>query len=363
MPAVWRSDLLISGLISNPVDTKRHSSDGDGVARPGDREPRRTSMYELDLLPVEGGGSGSKSGDAITTRFTTPLGREAVIVVDGGFSDDGQRLVDHIDMYYDTASVDLVISTHPDADHLNGLATVLTELNVAELMIHQPWLHLTIVTEFSNLEAIEKLIAVAAERGTAVREPFTGERACDGAVTILGPTSDYYAQCVAQHLQEVATGAAAARMASASTVGRLLAKAVTTLSRALPLLPLETLGEDGDSGPRNNSSAITLLELDGERFLLTGDAGIPSLWAAATAYESEIGPFATAPLRFIQPPHHGSRRNLSPTLLDHVIGPKNRPHGITGATVSAADDDPRPPTPQVTNALQRRGVQSWVAGR
>src|SRR3954452_12066106 len=114
-------------------------------------------MYELDLLPVEGSGIGGKSGDAITARFTTPTGRQAVVVVDGGFTDDGERVVDHIQSYYGTSTVDLVISTHPDADHINGLATVLTELDVTELMVHQPWLHTTDASEFSNIEAIEKL--------------------------------------------------------------------------------------------------------------------------------------------------------------------------------------------------------------
>lgn len=320
-------------------------------------------MYELDLHPVEGSGVGGKSGDAITARFTTPAGRQAVIVVDGGYTDDGQRIVDHVQAYYGTSSVDLAISTHPDADHINGLATVLTELDVAELMVHQPWRHAADTSEFSNLEAIEKLVAVAAERRTTVREPFTGEQACDGAVTILGPTTDFYADCVARHLQEVSTGTAAARMASAAPAGGLLTKATALVERALSFLPVETLGEDGDSGPRNDSSAITLLQLDGERFLLTGDAGITSLWGAATAYEAHVGgPFSTFPLRFFQPPHHGSRRNLSPSVLDHIVGTKNRPHGVTGATISAAADDPKHPSPKVTNALLRRGVTSSVTG-
>lgn len=321
-------------------------------------------MYELDLHPVEGSGIGGKSGDAITARFTTPTGRQAVVVIDGGFTDDGQRIVDHVRSYYGTSAVDLVISTHPDADHINGLATVVTELDVTELMVHQPWLHVTNASDFSNLEAIEKLVAVAAERGTIVREPFTGEQACDGAVTILGPSQDFYAECVARHLQEVSTGTAAARMASATPAGRALFKATALLARALSFLPtVETLGEDGDSGPRNDSSAIALLELDGERFLFTGDAGISSLWEAAIAYEDHVGgPFSVFPLRFFQPPHHGSRRNLSPSVLDHIIGTKNRPHGITGATISAADDDLKHPSPKVTNALLRRGVKSSVTG-
>lgn len=320
-------------------------------------------MYELDLHPVEGSGVGGKSGDAITARFTTPTGRQAVVVIDGGFTDDGQRIADHVRRYYDTLTVDLVVSTHPDADHINGLGTVLTELRVTELLVHQPWAHATDASDFSNLEAIQKLVAVAADRGTTVREPFTDLQACDGAVTILGPSPDFYTECVARHLREVSTGTAAARLTSATPAGPALSKAAG-LSHALSILPtVETLGEDGDSGPRNDSSVITLLQLDGERFLLTGDAGISSLWEAATAYETHVGgPFSVFPLRFFQPPHHGSRRNLSPSLLNHIIGTEDCPHGATGATISAADDDPKHPSPKVTNALLRRSVKSSVTG-
>lgn len=52
--------------------------------------------YEIDFLPV---GDNSKSGDAIALRYGNLYGSRAeqrVVVVDGGFTDDGEALVNHI---------------------------------------------------------------------------------------------------------------------------------------------------------------------------------------------------------------------------------------------------------------------------
>lgn len=71
--------------------------------------------YELDFLPVEAeGGGGTKSGDAIAGRFRLSDGSSRVIVVDGGCTAIGDDLVDHIQRYYQTNVVNLVVSTHPD---------------------------------------------------------------------------------------------------------------------------------------------------------------------------------------------------------------------------------------------------------
>lgn len=97
--------------------------------------------YEVDFLGTD---SESKSGDAIAIRFGSLKGsrdEQTVVVIDGGFNDDGARLVDHIRSHFGTDRVDLVISTHPDQDHINGLETVLNELDVDELWLHQPWEH------------------------------------------------------------------------------------------------------------------------------------------------------------------------------------------------------------------------------
>lgn len=77
--------------------------------------------YELDFLGV---GEESKSGDAIALRFGNLFGtrhEQTVVVIDGGFKSTGDSVVEHIRSHFNTGVVDVVISTHPDQDHINGL--------------------------------------------------------------------------------------------------------------------------------------------------------------------------------------------------------------------------------------------------
>lgn len=62
-------------------------------------------MYEVDFLPV---GQRGRHGDAIAIRFIRPSSPTyAHIIIDAGFEQDGQALVDHFDRWYETRSVDV----------------------------------------------------------------------------------------------------------------------------------------------------------------------------------------------------------------------------------------------------------------
>ena len=56
-------------------------------------------------------------------------------------------VVNHIRQFYKNPltagdpTIDLLISTHPDGDHIGGLLHVLQTLPIRELWIHQPWSH------------------------------------------------------------------------------------------------------------------------------------------------------------------------------------------------------------------------------
>ena len=320
-------------------------------------------MYEIDFLAIEKTGSaGSKSGDAIPIRFTDPDGVERVVVIDGGYKDTGERLVDHVRNMFGTSHVDLVISTHPDADHINGLATVLDELDVDELLIHRPHLHAPDVSDYSNIEVIDALIGLAEDTDVIVTEPFTGLERFGGALRILGPTEAYYSELLADDLAKATSGTAAltAAITKRLTESSFAHGVVDLLSRALAFLPTETLGEDGETSPRNSTSVITLLTIDGNRLLLTGDAGVDALNRASEEYEAVVGEFAHFPLRFFQAPHHGSRRNLAPSLLNRIFGKAGDTFGTPTSFISSAKADPKHPSPKVTNALKRRNVRVFA---
>src|SRR5258706_15314493 len=95
-----------------------------------------TDFYEIDYLAVET----DKSGDAIALRYSAN-NATYVHVIDGGYLDTGDQLVEHIKRYYGTTHIDHVVLTHPDQDHANGLRKVLESLTVGTLWINRPWLY------------------------------------------------------------------------------------------------------------------------------------------------------------------------------------------------------------------------------
>jgi hypothetical protein len=90
--------------------------------------------------------------------------------------------------------------------------------------------------------------------------------------------------------------------------------------------------------------------------LLTGDAGVCGLtWAANMA---ELLRLPLRQFSFVQVPHHGSRRNVGPTILTRLLGNKQQESDRTRFTafVSAPKDDDQHPRRIVLNAFRRRGA-------
>ena len=93
--------------------------------------------YEIEFLAV---GNASKAGDAIIIRYGD--GDFDLMIVDGGHTETGREIVDHIhNLYGRNAIVADVVLTHADGDHACGLRTVLEELDVRRLWLNVPALH------------------------------------------------------------------------------------------------------------------------------------------------------------------------------------------------------------------------------
>jgi len=321
--------------------------------------------YEIDFLPV---GEGEKSGDAIALRFGKvfegPVRDQRVVVIDGGFQASGEALVKHVKSYYQTDTVDLVISTHPDIDHISGLFPILENLTVKNLWIHQPWKH---SAEFakayaegrvSSLAAKEKLrkslddaVALdklARDKGIAVTEPFLGTSFGNGAITVIGPSVEFYTSLVPDY-----------RCFETALPASVLQKAASGIREAIKTIAeswgIETLSDECETSPENNSSVITLFRSDGEAALLTADAGDIALHQALDVLDA--AQFNRDSVKFVQVPHHGSHHNVGPALLDRLIGPRRSDQVVTHiAFVSAAKDAPKHPAKKVANAFRRRGA-------
>lgn len=303
-------------------------------------------MYEIDVLRV----GNLKDADAITARFTRPdTGALAHIVVDAGWQEDGDTVVGMVNNAYRTDHVDIAILSHPDGDHIGGMGTVLRELNVDVLLIHR--LDQRGGDGLPAAEAVSELVALADERGTRVVEPSPGVWAFGHALTILGPDDPYYDQLVEE--QQVG-----APVEKAGRVAQLAEAVRSAAGRFINRLPVEIPFDDGPGcGPRNNSSVITLLQVDGLRALFTADAGVPAI-TGALDYAEAAGLNALRP-NLVQIAHHGSRRNASSELLDRLLGPIGQ-QGTGAAFVSVVSStDPKHPAGRVVNAYRRRGYPAW----
>jgi beta-lactamase superfamily II metal-dependent hydrolase len=331
--------------------------------------------FEIDFLAV---GEGARNGDAIALRWGNLFGprqQQFVMVVDGGNKDSGAALVSHIENYYGTSEVDLAVNTHPDADHASGLSVVLEELPVKKLWMHLPWYRLQHIHDLvqdgrithDSLQArIEEALAaahaleeIAEDKGIPIWEPFTSAPMARGSATIrvLGPSKAYYAELLPQfddmpEFQESA-------VASYSEGPYRFSKSAAVTNSA-QIWVNETLENPDEELVRaeNNSSVILLIDVDGEQILLTADAGVPAL---TLAYLRAV--FLGIDLRrcsLYQIPHHGSRRNIGPSILDAIVGPK-LPFGsapkATAYVSVAPEAGPKHPSAKVTNAFRRRGVQ------
>lgn len=323
--------------------------------------------YEVDYLAV---GDGTRCGDAIAIRFfrfnpATGLAEPFVIVIDGGTLESGERLVQHILTHYKTTVVDLAICTHADSDHVSGLRVVLQKLKVKRLWMHRPWKHAGKIRDaFADgritndslerhlrnaLSLAHELEGIAIEKGIPISEPFSDNGTSNRfpELTVLGPSSDYYRDLLPQFGKTPE-----AVKATESIFGRMVEAAKSKLED----WNVETLSEPPETRPENDASVILLLEVDGRRLLFTGDAGVPALELAADFAEDELR-IDLQTCVFYQVPHHGSRRNVGPSILNRVVGPIGAVQGPKTALVSASKGgSPKHPARKVTNAFHRRGA-------
>jgi beta-lactamase superfamily II metal-dependent hydrolase len=311
-------------------------------------------MYEVDFLPA---GKGGRHGDAIAMRFTRPGGAGyAHVIIDAGFEENGEALVEHVQRYYNTSSIDLAIVTHPDGDHIGGMGVVIRKLDVGTLWIHR--LKDRGGAGLPAADAVVDLIGVAEDNGTEVHEPFAGAWAFEGALMVLGPTEDWYGELVGEQQVEARERAAGARPTSSlAEAARLLGQRFLA---ALPLIEIP-FHDAGGTNPRNNSSAITMLTVDGHRLLFTSDGGVPALERAWDWLELNTGD--TRAPDFVDLPHHGSRHNASSAILDRILGPTGQAP-TRMAFVNVGPGASKHPSPRVTNGFMRRGYQvGQTAGR
>lgn len=323
------------------------------------------NSYEIDFHPV---GEASQSGDALTARITVG-GLTEVLAVDGGTSKSGEAVVSAISSYYGTSTIDRVILTHPDDDHSSGLRALLEQCEVGELWMHRPWLYAEdIVTRFKHgwtvqglrqelrksFPIVAELEELALQKDIPIFEPFAGAQI--GVFTVVSPSRDFYLELLPNmsRTPEPVDHAKLNGLRQAS-FGGIFSAIKDVVFGVFESWHTETLDEIGETSASNESSVVLYGEVDDKKILLTGDSGQLALHKAANYCDA--AQLALRQFELVSMPHHGSRRNVGPDILDRLIGPRLPEGGSkdTIAVVSAAKDDEHHPKRVVMNAFKRRG--------
>jgi competence protein ComEC len=166
--------------------------------------------------------------------------------------------------------IELVVSTHPDADHITGLITVLQNYKVDEILINP------VDPGTSTFQALKKAVG---GRGVAVVNPSKGMRLGSGLIylDILEPSDGLFGKLSSQESGD-------------------------------------NLSRYSISGAANLYSIVYLLSFKNFSGLFVGDT--PSEISNELAAQWPLGN-----VDYIKVPHHGSNNGLTQNLLE-VVQPK-----------------------------------------
>ena len=315
-----------------------------------------SDYFEIDFLDIDA----KDSGDAIPLRYKID-GVTRIHITDGGFQKTGDKVVEHINKYYDDPdTIDAVIVSHPDGDHAGGLQTVLEEFEVSELWMLRPWDYVDELIDrfarFTNKENLKKrlkeiypnidaLEEIAEEKDIPIYEPFQGKKI--GDFTVLAPKKERYLDLIVESEKTP--------QATQESIRASILKADSSSA---------AWGEESfsseETSHENEMSVIQYANLCEKRILLTADAGRKAL-AEAADYAPWAGLLLPGIDRF-QVPHHGSRRNVSTEILDRWLGrilPEQLEEGSEKFTaiISASKDDDDHPRKAVVRGCIHRGAK------
>lgn len=322
--------------------------------------------YELEFIGIN---EESKDADAICFRWDNGKGEYTVGVFDGGVTAYGEALEQHLLKYYFSdetkKKIDFVICSHSDLDHSSGLSTILENFEVENLIMNRPWEHIDElfpnvndgrITKESLVKRLKekysyiaKLEELADRKGIKINDAFEGTDIYD-KLKILSPSKDFYIKLLVESEKTPLTE-------SSSIYKSVVGKLVEAMQVLKETWTGEALKENVNTTAENEMSTIILGKMDEENFLLTGDAGIRALKNAIGFAEKENINLSDT-VSVYQVPHHGGRHNVSPSILNDLVGnvveEESSPSKTAIVSAAKASDHPRQ---MVVNAFVRRGVK------
>lgn len=259
-------------------------------------------------------------GDAIVIWARNPNDADFIFFVDGGNSGNGKSVIEHYNEWIKPHLQDKraigFINSHPHADHINGLIEIIEELgNEMSFAIyndpveciteeHKSRIYQSYIKKedpdithlYETFEQVEKLNSLCLKfnlkRYNAYREDINF---FNGSFRLLSPSKDFYVNMV-QYFSDVDF---------LKTVD--FSKKFAAINQEEEdTKPCTIVDEENDASPENlTSTVIQLIDSRNIKYILTADAGVDSF-----DYMESEG-FDNTNIRFVQLPHHGSRRNVN----------------------------------------------------
>lgn len=328
--------------------------------------------YEIDFIGLD---KETKDATAICMRWKNWDNSYTVGVFDGGFTEYGEQMKKIMEQYYfdgfEGGHIDFVICSHPHKDHVPGLKTILENFDVEALYMNRPWQHIDDLYErvkdgritkksleerlkekYSDIADLEN---TAIEQGIPIYSVFEGD-IVEGRLTVLSPSEDFYLDLLAES-RKTPVMKSAAQDSILYGLRTIAEKAINFIKETWGK---DSLKENVSTEPDNETSTVILGNMEEEYFLLTGDVGIRGL-RCAIDYADSIGSNIQENVTFYEVPHHGGRRNVSPSILDELLG-EIVEEGTTTSKIAftctgKGTDHPRQ---MVVNAFVRRGVRVYT---
>ncbi len=332
--------------------------------------------YEIDFIGVKST-KAKQDADAIVLRWKEN-NTYKVCIYDGGFKVHGEEMVEHLNKYcfadVDESEkvIDAVVVSHPDQDHTSGLIEVFNNFKVKALYMNRPWLYAEElecnkndgrITEkslgdrlkerYSYISALEK---AAMDNGTEIYEAFQGTVIND-RLTILSPSKSFYLGLV---IESDKTPLVAESITEYHSILGAIRSIANYIRNLIESWTEEKLRENVTTSSENEMSTVIYGEMPNEKgILLTGDAGKRAL-TEAMDYADTNGVNIKNDVDFYQIPHHGGRRNITPEIMNRMVGEivEENESGNRVAFVSCAEDSDHP-LQMVVNAYVRRGVKVY----
>lgn len=328
--------------------------------------------YDLDFLAV----GPDSSGDSILVRTINDDDSKSIMLVDGGFSGTAVDIKDFMLKHYECSVIDNMVLTHVHQDHISGLISLIKndDVRIKKLWAIFPWdysdelINLDFFKSRSsatylfhelkrNFPRLKELEDVAREKGITICTPFLGARI--GEFEVLSPDKKFYLENISSS-QKTAEKKDSDSLIGTVKVGVNAAiGAIRDGASKYASWGNEDLPED-DTDSENNNSVVLYSNFCGKKVLLTGDAG-----KAALINVSEIlNKRGKIVVDIFKVPHHGSRHNMSSSILDIFFGSKfesrNSYEERFTAVVSAAKNDKKHPRNVIVRALMHRGAKVFT---